>query len=274
MHTKAFVILTCMAASLALPAQEASKPIQDNSFLLEEAYNQEAGVVQHISAFTRYRESKDWLYTFTQEWPVPGITHQLSYTLPLAGLQASPDGKRALGDVLLNYRYQLLGDGDAKVAVAPRFSLILPTGDYKQLRGTGALGFQACLPMSVVLTKELVTHWNLGATYTPGARNAAGDKADTSGWNFGQSLVWLASEHWNGMLEFAYTTGEVVTGPGLKERADTFFINPGVRWAINFKSGLQIVPGISVPIGVGPSKGERAIFLYLSFEAPMWTAKK
>jgi hypothetical protein len=90
MYTKAFVFLTGMAASLALPAQEAAKPIQDNSFLVEEAYNQEAGVVQHISAFTRYRESKDWLYTFTQEWPVPGITHQLSYTLPLAGLQIVP----------------------------------------------------------------------------------------------------------------------------------------------------------------------------------------
>ena len=45
--------------------------IQDNSFLVEEAYNQEFGVVQHISGFTRFWDSKDWAYTFTQEWPVP-----------------------------------------------------------------------------------------------------------------------------------------------------------------------------------------------------------
>mgnify|MGYP003416988619 CR=1 FL=1 len=31
---------------------------------------------------------------------------------------------------------------------------------------------------------------------------------------------------------------------------------------------LQIVPGISVPIGIGPSRGETAIFFYLSLEHP------
>ena len=47
------------------------------------------------------------------------------------------------------------------------------------------------------------------------------------------------------------------------------YISPGIRWAYNFKNGLQIVPGIGVPLGVGPSAGEtgRALF-YLSFEHP------
>jgi hypothetical protein len=35
---------------------------------------------------------------------------------------------------------------------------------------------------------------------------------------------------------------------------------------LNFTSGLQIVPGIAVPIGVGSSSGQRDVFLYLSFE--------
>jgi len=38
--------------------------------------------------------------------------------------------------------------------------------------------------------------------------------------------------------------------------------------AYNFENGLQIVPGIGVPIGIGPSSGEKGIFLYLSFEHP------
>ena len=61
--------LGCLVPVAALQGQEPSKAgaIQDNSFLLEEAYNQEAGVVQHINTFTRYRESRDWVYTFTQE---------------------------------------------------------------------------------------------------------------------------------------------------------------------------------------------------------------
>ena len=265
-----------LLASLALGAQDPprGKPIQDNSFLLEEAYNQEPGVIQHIATFMRYRESRDWVSTFSQEWPVPDERHQLSFTLPYQRLEASPDGRRALGDGMLNYRYQLLGDGDAPIAVAPRFSLILPTGDERQSRGNGALGYQANLPISVVLSEAFVTHWNLGATYTPRARSAAGDRADLSAWNIGQGFVWLAHPNFNAMLEFAFTSGEVVAGPGLKERVNSFYINPGLRFALNFRSGLQIVPGIAVPIGVGPSKGERAIFLYLSFEHPLWRAWK
>ena len=64
-----------------------------------------------------------------------------------------------------------------------------------------------------------------------------------------------------------------MAGPGLKSRTESFYISPGIRWAYNFSSGLQIVPGIAVPIGTGPSKGERAVFLYLSFEHPMWKVK-
>ena len=266
----ALLLLPC----LGLGAQETAKPIQDNSFLLEEAYNQEPGVIQHIGTFTRYHQSKDWLATFTEEWPVPNQAHQLSLTLPFQRLETSLDGKRAVGDVLLNYRYQLLGDGDAIVAMSPRFSLILPTGDEKQRSGSGALGYQVNLPISVALSSHFVTHWNLGATYTPKAKNPAGDKADLSAWNFGQSFVWLAHPSFNGMLEFAYTTGEVVSGPGQKERVNSIFVNPGIRFAINFKNGLQIVPGLSVPIGLGPSKGERAIFLYVSFEHLLWKPRR
>src|SRR6185312_16420034 len=61
------------AATSSLAAQ-----IQDNSFLIEEAYNQESGVVQHISTFER-ADGGDWAYSFTQEWPLGGIRHQLSY---------------------------------------------------------------------------------------------------------------------------------------------------------------------------------------------------
>ncbi len=46
------------------------------------------------------------------------------------------------------------------------------------------------------------------------------------------------------------------------------FLSPGIRWAYNFNNGLQIVPGIGVPLGVGPSDGEKGVFLYLSFEHP------
>src|SRR5690349_21477827 len=78
------VLLWCGATAQGEPAQKTANkgPIQDNSFLLEEAYNQELGVIQHISTFTRWWNSKDWNYSFTQEWPAPrDPRHQFSYTL-------------------------------------------------------------------------------------------------------------------------------------------------------------------------------------------------
>ena len=261
-----------LAASLA--AQEKKEtPIQDNSFLVEEAYNQETGVVQHISTFTRYQETKDWIYTFTQEWPVFSQTHQLSFTLPWQRLGASLDGKQAFGDVALNYRYQLVGDGDAKVALSPRLSVLLPTGDEKIGYGHGATGIQIMFPLSLVLTDSLVAHSNLGATRTPNAKNALGDTATTQDVALGQSFIWLANPRFNVMLEYVYTRAEAVTGPGQTQRQSASFISPGIRWAYNFPSGLQIVPGIALPIGVGASRGEKAVFLYLSFEHPFTKGK-
>ncbi len=265
-------ILPALLLAVSLTAQERPEkkegPIQDNSFLVEEAYNQEAGVVQHISTFTRNQDTKDWLYTFTQEWPVGGLTHQLSYTLPWQRLNSSLDGKSAMGDIALNYRYQLLGDGEAKVAISPRLTLLLPTGDEKTGNGRGAVGLQVMLPVSWVLGESLVAHSNFGATRTPNSCNTLGEKANTQDLTMGQSFIWLVAPRFNVMLEFVHTRSQAVIGWDQTQTQTASFLSPGIRWAYNFPSGLQVVPGIAVPIGVGASRGEKAIFFYLSFEHP------
>jgi hypothetical protein len=251
------------------PAAVAGNPgsIQDNSFLVEEAYNQEPGVVQHISAFTRMWASQDWAYTFTQEWPVPGhARHQLSYTVAITGPGAYPGA--GFGDTLFNYRYQVVGNGEARFAFAPRLSLIVPTGDSRLGRGYGGLGVQTSLPLSIVLSNKIVTHWNVGTTIVPNARNAAGQRAATVAYNLGQSVVWLAKPRFNMLLETVWSGNEAVIAAGQTQRSHTLLISPGVRWAYNFKNGLQIVPGVAVPVGVGPSRGERGLIVYLSFEHP------
>jgi outer membrane putative beta-barrel porin/alpha-amylase len=262
------VLLFCGPSSAQ--SQSSGQPgIQDNSFLVEEAYNQSFGVVQHINSLARFWNSKDWVYTFTQEWPVPGDDrHQLSYTLPVQHAGSYPGSGSGIGDVLLNYRYQLVGSGDAKLAFAPRVSLILPTGDSVFQRGQGGTGVQTNLPLSVVLSEKLVSHWNAGATFVPNAQDNAGNHAFSAGYNFGQSFVWLAKPRFNVLLETIYVTSQQVTAPGKTEWAVATYLNPGVRWAYNFKNGLQIVPGIAMPIGVGRSSGEKSLFLYLSFEHP------
>ena len=245
---------------------EEPKKIRDNSFLVEEAYNQDPGVIQHIQAFQRMRD-KSWNYTFTEEWPVPKETHQLSATVP-ANHVPSDSSESGIGDIQLNYRYQaVLKD---PIALAPRLSLIFPTGDEEKGFGNGALGFQVNIPASIEFGEKWVTHWNLGATYIPNAKGPGGIRRDTTGFNFGASLVYLLSENFNLLVEAAGSSSESIGEDGRLRREESFFINPGMRLAVNFKSGLQVVPGIAAPIGVGSSAGEYGVFVYLSLEHPMF----
>jgi hypothetical protein len=250
-------------------AKSETHSIQDNSFLIEEAYNQDPSVVQHINTFLRRFESHDWVYTFTQEWPVNGIKHQLSYTVAGAHLGDLPGSGAGIGDLAINYRYQLVGSGETRLAVAPRFTVLLPTGNSVYGRGFGATGLQTDTAASIVLSKKFVTHVNAGATWVPHARNELGDRAGLVGYNLGHSLVWLAGSRFNVLVETAFNNFQTVVAPGKSERVQDLLISPGVRWAYNFKSGLQIVPGIAVPLGAGPTAGEKGLILYLSFEHPM-----
>lgn len=256
-------LLTLLFAVVAVPGLAQDKPIQDNSFLIEEAYNQEPGVVQHIFKYHRER-SRDWSLTFTQEWPLGSQKHQVSYSVPV---QRAGEHTGA-GDVSVDYRYQLKGDGDAPLAVAPRLSLLLPTGDERKDLGKGGTGVQFNLPLSLVLSERVVTHWNAGATITPSARNADGASARTTDYNLGQSFVWLLRPRLNLLLETVWSSEENVEGEGETSRRRSAFISPGVRWAYNLANDLQVVPGIALPIGVGPSRRDYGIFLYLSFEHP------
>jgi len=250
------------------PVPEAG-PIQDNSFLAEEAYNQEPGVVQHIQTFTRLWNSKTWAYSFTQEWPVPDHwRHQLSYTVVDA--KTSQDLNRSFGDLLLNYRYQLLGDGEARLAISPRATLIVPSGSIKNASSYGGTGVQTVVPASLVLNRRFVTHYDLGGTLVPHARDAAGDSAASYGYNAAGSLIWLAHSRLNGMFETSWTSAHLVSRPHGTDAQNTLWLAPGVRGAFNFKSGLQIVPGFAYVAGVGPSSGDKGAFFYLSFEHPMW----
>ncbi len=250
--------LFCVATS-SLVAQ-----IQDNSFLIEEAYNQESGIVQHISTFDR-SSGGDWAYGFTQEWPLGGIRHQLSYTIPIENIEGLGTG---LGDVALNYRHQLLGNPEAAVVLAPRLSLLLPTGNHEEGRGAGAVGLQTNLPLSLVLAPRLVTHWNGGVTLTPSAKSQLGEEATTASFHLGASAIWLLRPRFNLMLEALWlSSGEVIrTGETLQD--ESLLLNPGFRAAFDLANDLQIVPGVAYTIDLGPASDEDTLFVYLSFEHP------
>jgi len=225
------------ALSLVAAAAFAQKPdddllaIQDNSFLLEEAYNQEAGVIQYINVYVRDQETGEGVFAFTNELPVGSQKHQFSYTVPI-------DSHDDIGDIALNYRYQLVGNGSTKLAIAPRLSVLLPTGE-----GSDDTGIQIGIPISRVLGPRVAAHTNLGATWQNEFEFSAG-----------QSFIYALSSHTHLMLEGVWT------------RSDSdheLVINPGIRWAINLSNGFQVVPGVSYAIA---RNGDNAALLYLSFE--------
>ena len=259
----ATAVLSGIATSSVSAQATPAPPISDNSFLIEEAYNQEAGVVQHIFNYRRARGG-EWLATFTQEWPIGGQLDQLSYTLPL---QSTSGSGAALGDAAINYRRQVLGHDDDPVWFSPRLSLVVPTGNTRKGTGAGGPGLQVNLPMSVRVNRALVTHWNVGASTTH-ARSVLGERGNVRSVSAGASAIWLAAPTLTLMLETVWDRTESLDDAGLRGAEDHFVVLPGIRGAINLPRDLQIVPGIGVPIGVGPSHGERDVFVYLSFEHP------
>jgi hypothetical protein len=249
---------------------EVTDAIEDNSFMLEEAFNQERNVIQHISVFTKQWDSDSWVYSFTQEWPFPGHErHQLSYTVPVGQFTEGPGIGAGVGDIALNYRYQVAGGGGQRFSFAPRLSVLLPTGSARFGRGAGGTGLQTNLPFSIYLNHKLVTHLNAGGTIVPNAQNSVGDTNFAKGWNLGQSFIYLAHPRFNFMLETIWTGAESVVARDRNQLNHTLLLSPGVRWAFNFQNGLQIVPGVAVPVGVGPSSGQKWLILYLSFEHPI-----
>jgi hypothetical protein len=258
-----FLATFALLVAAGLAAEE--PPFQDNSFLLEEAYNQEEGTVQHTLVFERMRGG-EWIASFEQEWPVPREKHQLSYAIPYQRVDFDSGKRTGIGDVQLNYRYQLAGSAEARFACTPRLTLLLPTGDEEKGLGAGGAGIELNVAASTVLSDLFVTHSNLGVTHTPSARNARREKAATTGLDAGQSLIWTFRPNLHLMLEAIWSRAQVVTGPHRTEWQSEAFVSPGIRAAINLAGGLQIVPGLAFPIGVGPSSGDRSVLLYLSFE--------
>jgi hypothetical protein len=266
------VIISCLIGTVqsAAQIQQFSQPIEDNSFLIEEAYNQEAGVIQHISTGLYHSgPQRDFLYTFTQEWPLFGNTNQFSFTIPYSLLDAN--SVRGFGDILLHYRYQLTGRDDF-LTLAPRISLILPTGDQENGFGHGVVGIEVNVPASKRLSEHIVAHVNAGGTFlpnVPSATNAgAAAKNDLVSVMAGGSAVWLFAENANLLLEALFSNAAEIEAAGTLRRSTEMVLNPAIRYAIDIGE-LQIVPGLGIPVTFSREPARAGVFFYLSFEHPI-----
>jgi len=247
--------------------------IEDDSFLIEEAYNQEPGVVQHIftAAYTKSGRTQGWGFNFTQEWPVFSQDHQLSYTIPSFHMRDDGSRESGLGDILLNYRYQLVDEADARPAVAPRFSLILPTGNRKKGTGNNVVGYQLNLPVSKNVSDQIALHFNLGATFMPHVKapldtNGNSAKKSLTSANIGGSAIYALFPRFNLMLEWIGNSDQSFSDSGKRQRSFLSTMSPGFRTAIVNQDKLQIVTGAAVPIGLNHKTDNLGAFLYLSIE--------
>jgi hypothetical protein len=261
-----FVVAILSAWNSAL-AQTTAPVIEDNSFFIEEAFNQDVRVVQHILSGYYQPNQKAFVGTFTQEWPLAGQKHQISYLIPYQRLDG---GMKGLGDVLVNYRYQFWDDSDWSW-IAPRFSLVLPTGNVAKGLGNGVVGAQIVIPLSKRLSEAFIVHANLGTTILPHAKgiDAVGREVrGTLASPFaGMSGIWLASEQMNLLCEILYTRASSLDDAGHVAVTPELIVSPGIRCAINL-GDLQIVPGAALPLIVDGGTARFGFFLYLSFEHP------
>jgi hypothetical protein len=264
------LLLSLTSAAVAASGEPLSKGIQDNSFLVEEAYNQEPGVVQHIlnvPVFFSHGE-KENTPSFTQEWPVFGQTHQFSYTAP----HTFTEDEHGFADVRLNYRLQGLMEGDRTPAFAPRFSFVLPTGDADKDFGHDRLGYEINLPFSKIVGDRWTLHFNAGGSLFPDVRDR-----DLWNYNLGASAIYAVSKNFNLMLEsvanWEEDVGSAAVAAPAKEalarhdRTVTALVSPGARYAFNLPNA-QLVVGFAVPIGLTSGSPDYGLFFYLSFEHP------
>jgi hypothetical protein len=234
----------------------AAQKLEDNSFLVEEAYNQPARVVQHIGTAAAAEGTAG--LSFTQEWPVGSRRHQLSYTF--VGVN---DDALDLGDALVNYRYQLFGAEGEPFLAAPRASVLIPLGDADRRAGNGGYGLQLALPLSWEALPRLSLHGNLGGTWRPQAEDLTGSSAATLDGYAGASAIFFITDKVNLLAESVWRHGRRIRGEGRSDGVPSQVVSLGAR--AGFEVGeVQIVPGVAwlpaiddLPAGV---------FLYLSVE--------
>ena len=245
--------LTCVLSSLStlIASEPLAKGIQDNSFFIEEAYNQEPGVVQYIFNlpidFTN--GSREVAPSFTQEWPLFSQTHQVSYTIPYV----FTEDDNGMADMRLNYRVQALVEDKYTPAFAPRLSLVLPTGDQSEGLGAGVVGYEFNLPFSKIVSDRWTLHFNAGMSIFPNAHQSR----HLTNYNVGVSAIYALSRDFNLMLEsLAGWNEDIAEGVFAFEetvdRTTTAIISPGTRYAFNLPNDAQLVVGAAFPIGLIP----------------------
>ena len=258
--TAAAMIALALATCASAQTQPQARPFEilDNSFLVEEAFNQEPGIFQNIVGVRRGKDD-GWEAAFTQEWPLFTQTHQFSYTVAALGI----DGNSGIGDLMINYRWQASTETASAPAFSPRVSLILATGNASNGFGSGGPGWQVNLPFSKQFNDTYV-HWNAGFTHTPGAEGAGREHSLFTP-HVAISGIRRLRLMFNLMLESVVEWEQFVEADTTR-RERVFTVSPGFR--TGWGALPQTIVGVAVPVAVSDGGSNVGVFGYFSYELP------
>jgi hypothetical protein len=265
-----------------------AKHIRDNGFLIEEAFNQGIGEVQHIFNWIQSWDraprlrSRFFDASYGMELPLGSQLHQFSFTvLYQTVFEKTDDGLvnqvGDIGDTELSYRYQLFANDDT-LWCAPKFALILPTGDERFGFSNGAVGYDFVLPVSFYRDR-FDFHINLGYSITPNAsvelpNRVKSPRHDLNGYLLGAALYWKPEVFLHFFIEALWLRNEGIIEDGSKERGTQVFLNPGFRYAVTQNEGVEWVLGVAVPVGLTRDTPDIGVFAYMSIEYDFRNPKK
>jgi len=242
--------------------------LQDDEFLVETAYLQDESDFLHRFTFARSGH-RTWSSVFTEEITLGNEKQNLVFLIPAHLAGTGTQKSRGFGDAEIEYSYGLYGNSSSRVTISPGIGLSLPIGSVRKELGSGGTGLSFKLPVSVAITDRFASNSIVEFCYTKSARNSDDERANTTGYAVGQSFVWFAKPKLNFFVEALWERSQEVTGPGSTVNNHSFLVSPAVRWAYEFKSGLTVSPGVAIPIGLGPSRGENNIVFYIAFSHPI-----
>lgn len=258
--------LTAAAAPVAAP----SSVIEDNSFLLDEAYNQDPGVVQITQVFQILPSTGEWSHSPAIEFPIVTENHQITLQFPFS----RPMGASlSLNDFALQYQYWLI---HAKYFhLTPRIGAVFPTGNSTIGTGSGTVGAQAGLSTTVNFGDAFAFHTSGNAFLYPGSRATDGVATTTWDASIAASLIWRPLSWLNLLTEGVLTSDQTPLPGGSIGRDLLATVSPGARFSIRLGEHRtwEIVPGVAVPFTwrtSSPGSASISVLGYLSIEGPWW----
>jgi hypothetical protein len=250
--------------------------IEDNSMLVDEAFNQPEGIIQHIAMLGLTGDHAELNYTV--EAPVKTARNQLSISIPWtfsAAKHTKDITSTGPGDVILAWRHSLLGKKHP-ILLVPGVSIILPTGKSRLHRGNGAFGAQFSIALTKRWSRKLISHVNFGGTFlfdadffivSADGQSLNKSEGNVASRNSGTSVIWLATTRINLLLEYTSTASAPTSSTLAGFSTSTIsIINPAFRTLIGNRA-LLIVGGAGFPLVFTENRHPQVqVMLYFSIE--------